>query len=37
LVNWNFASALATILLFIALIVFAIYNRFLGIDKLVGR
>ncbi|MCJ7642754.1 MAG: ABC transporter permease [Desulfobacterales bacterium] len=37
LVNWNFASALATILLFIALIVFAIYNRFLGIDKLVGK
>ena len=37
LVNWSLGSALATILLLNALIVFFIYNRFLGIDRMVGR
>jgi putative spermidine/putrescine transport system permease protein len=37
LVNWSLGSALATILLLNALIVFLIYNRFLGIDRMVGR
>jgi len=37
LLNWGLASALATILLINALIVFVIYNRFLGIDRLVSR
>jgi ABC-type spermidine/putrescine transport system permease subunit I len=36
-VNWGFASALATILLVITLILLSIYNRFLGMEKLVGR
>ena len=34
--HWGFASALATILLFITLVFFLIYNRFLGIDRLSG-
>ena len=37
LLNWGFGSALATILLIAALIVFVIYNRFLGIDKFAAR
>ncbi len=37
LLNWGFGSALATILMIAALIVFVIYNRFLGIDKLTAR
>ena len=37
LLNWGFGSALATILLICALIVFVIYNRFLGIDKITNQ
>ena len=37
MLNWGFAAALGTILLINALIVFVIYNRFLGIDKLMAR
>jgi putative spermidine/putrescine transport system permease protein len=35
-INWGFASALSVILLFIVLILFFIYNRFLGLDLLWG-
>ena len=35
-VNWGFASALSVILLIIVLILFFIYNRFLGLDLLWG-
>jgi putative spermidine/putrescine transport system permease protein len=36
-VNWGFASALSTILLAITMIFLLIYNRLLGMDKLLGR
>ncbi|MGE0749730.1 MAG: ABC transporter permease [Variibacter sp.] len=35
-VNWSFASALATVLLFVTLIVFAFYSRFIHLDRLFG-
>ena len=35
-VNWGFASALSVILLVIVLILFFLYNRFLGLDMLWG-
>ena len=36
LLNWGFASTLSVILLVMTLILFYIYNRFLGLDKLWG-
>ncbi len=36
LLNWGFASALAVILLLITLIIFFIFNRFLGFEKMWG-
>jgi len=36
LLNWPFASAMSVILLFVTLIVFAIYNRYLGVERLWG-
>jgi putative spermidine/putrescine transport system permease protein len=36
LLNWGFASALSVILLVMTLILFYIYNRFLGLDRLWG-
>lgn len=36
LLNWGFASAMAVLLLAVTLIVFAIYNRFFGVDKMIG-
>jgi putative spermidine/putrescine transport system permease protein len=36
LLNWGFASALASILLFVTLIIFFIFNRFLGFEKMWG-
>ena len=36
LLNWGFASALAVILLAMTVILFYFYNRFLGVDKLMG-
>lgn len=35
-INWGFASALSVVLLVIVLILFFIYNRFLGLDTLLG-
>ncbi len=35
-INWGFASALSVILLVIVLVLFFIYNRFLGLDLLWG-
>jgi putative spermidine/putrescine transport system permease protein len=35
-VDWPFASALATVLLFLTLAVFALYGRFIGIQRLLG-
>jgi len=34
--NFTFAAALATVLLVVTLIIFAIYNRLLGLDKMFG-
>jgi ABC-type spermidine/putrescine transport system permease subunit I len=34
--NFAFAAALATVLLVVTLIIFAIYNRLLGLDKMFG-
>ncbi|MBW2122420.1 MAG: ABC transporter permease, partial [Deltaproteobacteria bacterium] len=34
--NWGFASALSVVLLCVVLILFFIYNRFLGLDMLLG-
>jgi len=36
LLNWGFASALATILLLLTLVMFFIFNRFLGFEKMWG-
>jgi ABC-type spermidine/putrescine transport system permease subunit I len=36
LLNWGFASALAVVLLVVTLILFYFYNRFFGVDRLVG-
>ena len=36
MLNWGFASALGVVLLAVTLVVFALYNRFLGIDRLVS-
>lgn len=36
LLNWPFASAMSTILLVVTLIIFFIYNRFLGAERLWG-
>jgi len=36
LLNWGFASALSVILLVMTLMLFYIYNRFLGLDRLWG-
>lgn len=36
LLNWPFASALSVILLLATLVVFAIYNRYLGVERLWG-
>jgi putative spermidine/putrescine transport system permease protein len=36
LLNWGFASALAVILILITLIIFFIFNRFLGFEKMWG-
>lgn len=36
LLNWGFASALAVILLVMTLILFYIYNRFFGVDRLMS-
>jgi ABC-type spermidine/putrescine transport system permease subunit I len=37
MLNWGFAAALGTILLVNALIVFFVYNRYLGIEKMMVR
>jgi ABC-type spermidine/putrescine transport system permease subunit I len=37
LLNWGFASALATILFIITVAFVLVYNRFLGLDKLLGE
>jgi putative spermidine/putrescine transport system permease protein len=34
--NWGFAAALALVLLVIALLIFLIFNKVLGVDKLYG-
>jgi len=36
LLNWSFASAMSVILLVATLIVFSIYNRYLGVERLWG-
>lgn len=36
LLNWEFASAMSVILLVVTLIVFAVYNRYLGVERLWG-
>ncbi len=36
LLNWGFAAALAIILLIMTLVLFYIYNRFLGLDRIWG-
>ncbi|RLB19104.1 MAG: ABC transporter permease [Deltaproteobacteria bacterium] len=36
LLNWPFASAMSTILLIVTLVIFFIYNRFLGAERLWG-
>ena len=36
LLNWPFASALSVILLLATLVVFAVYNRYLGVERLWG-
>jgi putative spermidine/putrescine transport system permease protein len=36
LLNWPFASAMSTILLVVTLVIFFIYNRFLGAERLWG-
>jgi ABC-type spermidine/putrescine transport system permease subunit I len=36
LLNWPFASAMSVILLITTLIVFSIYNRYLGVERLWG-
>ena len=36
LLNWPFASAMSVILLVVTLIVFAVYNRYLGVERLWG-
>ena len=37
LLNWGFASAMAVLLLAMTLIIFCIYNRFFGIERMVGH
>jgi len=37
LLNWGFASAMAVLLLAVTLIIFSIYNRFFGIERMVGH
>ena len=37
LLNWGFASAMAVLLLAMTLIIFSIYNRFFGIERMVGQ
>lgn len=37
LLNWGFASAMAVLLLGMTLIIFSIYNRFFGIERMVGH
>jgi ABC-type spermidine/putrescine transport system permease subunit I len=36
LLNWGFASTLSIILLGITIVIYYIYNRFLGLEKLIG-
>ncbi len=36
LLDWEFGSAISVVLLVMALIVFYVYNRFLGLDRLLG-
>ncbi|MBU2645996.1 ABC transporter permease [bacterium] len=36
LLNWSFASAMSVILLAVTLIIFAFYNRYLGVERLWG-
>jgi ABC-type spermidine/putrescine transport system permease subunit I len=36
LLDWEFGSAISVVLLVMALIVFYLYNRFLGLDRLLG-
>ena len=37
LLNWGFASAMAVLLLAMTLIIFSVYNRFFGIERMVGQ
>ena len=37
LLNWGFASAMAVLLLLITLTIFYVYNRFFGIDRMIGN
>jgi len=36
-VNWEFGAALATVLLLVTLAGLAVFNRFLGMDRFLGR
>ena len=36
LLNWPFASAMSVVLLVVTLIIFFIYNRYLGVERLWG-
>lgn len=37
LLNWGFASAMAVLLLAVTVIIFSIYNRFFGIERMAGH
>jgi ABC-type spermidine/putrescine transport system permease subunit I len=37
LLNWGFASAMAVVLLAITTVLFFVYNRFFGVDRVMGR
>jgi len=37
LLNWGFASAMAVLLLSMTLIIFSVYNRFFGIERMMGH
>jgi len=36
LLNWPFASAMSVVLLIVTLIIFSVYNRYLGVERLWG-
>ncbi len=36
LLNWPFASAMSVVLLIVTLLIFAVYNRYLGVERLWG-